>query len=385
MSSSNSPVLVCLIASLALAFAVGWLLIRFEWLHAAISHDHTASGPQKFHVRPTPRIGGVPVAAGLLSGFFVAWEFGDVAASFIVAFTLALLPAYASGLLEDITKKLGPDMRLWASFMSALVAAAVFDVVVARSGLEFVDRLLSWYPLALGVTVVGVGGVAHALNLIDGYNGLAGVVSMMMHAAIALVSWKVGDLELVIACVAMIGSTFGFLVWNFPSGRIFAGDGGAYLWGVSVAILSVLLIGRHAEVSPWFPLAVVIYPVFETLFTVWRRKLGKAGPAGAPDARHLHQLVYRRVLTPPAARALGNPEALIRRNAWTSPFLWALAALSILPAVVFWRDSAALMGVVAGFCLFYVWLYRGIAGFSTPRALRRLGRRAGLRALRGRG
>lgn len=375
--------LIPLLVSLLLALGAGWLLLRYEWLHAGISYDHTASGPQKFHVRPTPRIGGVPVALGLLGGLASGIALGLSEFEFVLGLGLALLPAYASGLLEDITKKLGPDMRLWASFLSALVAAALLDVVVARSGIEFVDRLLTWYPLALGVTVVGVGGVAHALNLIDGYNGLAGLVSVMMHAALGYVSWQVGDLQLLIACVAMIGATLGFLVWNYPGGRIFAGDGGAYLWGVSAAILSVLLIGRHPQVSPWFPLAVVIYPVFETLFTVWRRKMGKAGPAGAPDARHLHQLIYRRVLTPAAGRAGSDCGALIRRNAMTSPFLWGLAALAILPAVLFWRDSAALMVIVAAFCLVYVWLYRRIAGFAVPGPLRRLGRAAGMRALRG--
>lgn len=376
-----SSILSILLASVLAAAAVGALLVRFERLHARLSHDHAASGPQKFHARPTPRIGGIPVVFGLGAGLGAAMLSG-VAPAFVAKLALVLLPAFASGLLEDITKKLGPDIRLWASFLSALVLVLLFDAVVERSGLPVVDRLLSWYPLALGITVVGIGGVAHALNLVDGYNGLAGVVTVMMHAAFACVSWQLGDRELLAVSLAMAGGTAGFLAWNYPGGRIFAGDGGAYLWGVSVAVVAVLMASRHPEVSPWFVLAVVIYPVFETLFTLYRRKRTRA-VAGAPDARHLHQLIYRRLLSPPA-RAGAPCEAMIRRNAATSPFLWGLAALSIVPAVLFWRDHAALMVIVAGFCLVYLRVYLGIVRFRVPRLLRAWGRRAGLRARDGR-
>src|SRR5580765_4212579 len=165
--------ILILLASFAVAFGVNWLLLRFEGLHAHLSHDSAASGPQKFHVRPTPRIGGVPVACGLAAGLGLAVWRGTVDSQFALAFALSVLPAYASGLIEDITKKLGPDIRLWASFLSALVAVYFFDAVVARSGIPGIDDILRWFPLALVFTVIAVGGVAHALNIVDGYNGLA--------------------------------------------------------------------------------------------------------------------------------------------------------------------------------------------------------------------
>lgn len=367
-----------LLASLAVGLGVGWFLVRFESLHARLSHDHAASGPQKFHSAPTPRIGGVPIAAGFGVGLALASWFELLDPTFAIAFCLSVLPAYASGLLEDVTKKLGPDIRLWASFLSALVAIYFFDAVVSKSGIPPVDALLAWYPLALVFTTVGVGGVAHAVNIIDGYNGLAGMVTCMMLAALGIVAWQVGDTELVITCTALAGGTLAFLRWNFPGGRIFAGDGGAYLWGVSVAIVAVLLVNRNPSVSPWFPLAVVIYPVFETLFTVYRRKFKQSADPGLPDAKHLHQLVYRRLLShrQPGHVPCNGAKAL--RNAATSPFLWLLAATSIAPAILFYRDTAALVGIVAMFCLLYVWLYRAIVQFSVPGWISNLGRRAAL-------
>lgn len=368
-------------AALMVAWLVGWLLLRFESLHSRLSHDAAASGPQKFHSKPTARIGGIPVACGLMAGLGVAWWLGAIGAGFIVAFGLSVLPAFAAGLLEDLTKKLGPDMRLWASFLSALVAIYFFDAVVNRSGVPGVDNLLMWYPLALMFTMVGVGGVAHAVNIIDGYNGLASMVTMMMMAALGLVSWLVGDAELAVLCAALAGGTLGFFCWNFPHGRIFAGDGGAYLWGVSAGLIAVLLTYRHPEVSPWFPLVVLIYPVFETLFSIYRRRIKTSSAAGQPDARHLHQLIYRRLLS---LRVAGRPPSGANqtlRNAATAPFLWALAAFAIAPSVFFWRDTGALIALAGAFCLIYVWLYRAIVRLSVPRSLRRLGRRAARWAL----
>lgn len=365
--------LLILVCAFAAAFVLGWLLVRFEGLHAHFSHDEAASGPQKFHTRPTPRIGGVPVAAGLAAGFAVALSTGAVQSQFAMAFAISILPAFASGLTEDLTKKIGPDIRLWAAFLSALTAIWFFDAVVARSGLPAVDDVLRWYPLGLAFTVVGVGGVAHAVNIIDGYNGLASGVALMMLGALGFVSWQVGDGELMVVCAALAGGTLGFFLWNFPHGRIFAGDGGAYLWGVCAGLISILLIHRHPEVSPWFPLAVLIYPVFETLFSIYRRKLHHSAAAGLPDAKHLHQLIYRRLLSPQTVTGELDPT---RRNAATSPFLWTLAALAIVPATLFYRDTGALIAVVIGFVLVYVWLYRSIVLFSVARDLRRMGRRA---------
>lgn len=360
------------LTGLMVSLLIGWLLVRFEGLHAHFSHDHTASGPQKFHSRPTPRIGGVPIGGGFAAAVAVGVAGGALELSLAVAFGIAVLPAFLSGLVEDLTKKIGPDIRLWASFLSALIAIHYFDVVVDRSGIPPVDALLAWYPLALVFTVVGIGGVAHAVNIIDGYNGLAAMVTMMMLAALGLVAGFVGDLPLAALCVALAASTLGFFRWNFPWGRIFAGDGGAYLWGVSIAIISVLLIKRNPTVSPWFPLAVAIYPVFETLFSVYRRKLKHSAAAGLPDAKHLHQLVYRRLLFRGAEYRVNCPDLKTLRNASASPFLWLLASSSIVPAVLFWNQGPALAGIAGVFCLLYVWHYRAIATLTTPRWLRRL-------------
>ena len=91
-----------------------------------------------------------------------------------------------------------------------------------------------------------------------------------------------GDDTVATLALIGVGAVLGFFFWNFPGGLIFLGDGGAYFLGFYVAELGILLLARNPSVSPMCPLLICIYPVFETLFSMYRRKVlrGRAdGPA----------------------------------------------------------------------------------------------------------
>jgi UDP-N-acetylmuramyl pentapeptide phosphotransferase/UDP-N-acetylglucosamine-1-phosphate transferase len=163
----------------------------------------------------------------------------------------------------------------------------------------------------------------------------------------------------------LIGALLGFLVWNYPAGFLFAGDGGAYLVGFLVALLSVLLVMRNPDVSAWFPLLLTAYPVWETLFSIYRKKFLRGQSPNQPDGVHLHMLIYKRLVRCcPGSRA---PKDTLRRNALTSPYLWAMTALSAVPAVIFWNDTPALMGFAALFVAMYCRLYWRIVRFRAPK------------------
>ena len=104
--------------------------------------------------------------------------------------------------------------------------------------------------------------------------------------------------------LVIIGGIIGFLTFNFPHGKIFLGDGGAYFLGFVCAVLSIKLINLVPEVSPWFPLILGAYPVWEVLFSAYRRKRKNRHPF-YPDKLHLHTLVYYRLTrSNPKASAL---------------------------------------------------------------------------------
>jgi len=223
--------------------------------------------------------------------------------------------------------------------------------------------LLSVPAISIGISCIMLAGLTNAYNIIDGFNGLACMVGILTLAAIAYVSFRVDDYLLLFMASLIISSIFGFFIWNYPRGLIFLGDGGAYLIGFFVGALSILLINRNEEVSPWFACLINIYPAFETIFSMWRKKFIKKMGVSMPDGVHLHMLIYGRV-----ARFIRqeNNESNFSSNARTSPFLWLLASLSIFPAMIFWGNDSALQALTLLFCITYVYIYRSIVLFKVP-------------------
>ena len=355
-----------------LAFFVSVLLTGWV-VHAArrtgsFALDHDVSGPQKFHALPVPRVGGIGIFAGLVSGtLLLLWLHPD-AGSMAWMLMLCAVPAFAAGLIEDMTKRVSPGKRLLATAVAAGLAFWVLGAQITRSDIPGLDSLLAVGSGALVITVLAVAGIANSVNIIDGFNGLASMCVVIMLAALAYVGYEVGDHAVGTLALMGIGAVLGFFLWNFPSGLIFLGDGGAYFLGFYVAELSILLLARNSSVSPLFPLLVCIYPVFETLFSIYRRRFLRAVPPSMPDGIHLHSLIYRRLLR----WAVGDrsAKALTRRNSMTSPFLWLLCMFSVVPAVFFWDNSGVMAVSLLIFAVSYVALYWRIVRFKSPRWMR---------------
>jgi UDP-N-acetylmuramyl pentapeptide phosphotransferase/UDP-N-acetylglucosamine-1-phosphate transferase len=116
-----------------------------------------------------------------------------------------------------------------------------------------------------------------------------------------------------------------------------------------------------------FPLLVCIYPVFETVFSIYRRRVLQEVSPSMPDGIHLHSLVYRRVMR--WAVGSNSAQALTQRNSMTSPYLWLLCMFAVVPAVLFWNNSLVLGGFIVLFGLVYITLYWRIVRFKAPRWL----------------
>ncbi len=143
-----------------------------------------------------------------------------------------------------------------------------------------------------------VAGACNAINLIDGAHGLAGGTALIMFGGIALAAGWSGDVATLTKALVMMGGVIGFLLWNYPRGLIFLGDAGAYFIGFMYAELSIQLIARNTGISPWYVIMLAGYPIVDTLFAMYRRGLARGMPLMAPDALHLHSLVFRRVAMP---------------------------------------------------------------------------------------
>jgi len=279
---------------------------------------------------------------------------------------LASMPAFLGGLVEDITKKVGVMERLLLTMLAGATAAWLLGAVLPRVDIPLIDTLLLITPIALVLTTFAVGGIANAINILDGYNGLAAGYAFIVLLALAAVAGLSGDLLILPASLALAGALLGFLKWNWPGGRIFLGDGGAYLLGFMLAELSVLLILRNPTISPWFPFLLLCHPIFETLFSIYRRKLRRGQTPGRPDALHMHQLVYSRVVRHYVGSR--HPHEKLKRNGKVAPYFWALAIIIGTAGTLFSDRTPILSLGVLFHAILYITLYSKITAWKMKKS-----------------
>jgi len=251
---------------------------------------------QKFHAihkEPIPRIGGISILIPfLLASFWIGSQFS-------IRVLLLATTAFGIGFIKDLRKNISPKLRLVFLFLISMLTVLVLDVKIDTIG--FLNLPSS---IAIPLTLVAIAGFTNAINIIDGLNGLASGISVTFLFFLGLAFYEYGIPDVALICFTVIGGIIGFLVFNFPHGRIFLDDGGSYFLGFTCAVLSIKLINLVPEISPWFPLILGVYPVWEVLFSAYRRTRKGKHPFH-PDKLHLHTLVYYRITrSNPKASAL---------------------------------------------------------------------------------
>lgn len=354
------PELNALLIPAAIVGAAGSFLVcvcivlttRWHGVFSLDSHD----GIQKVHVHPTPRIGGV----GLLAGMVLAWLLAPPSVTAVLGpMLLAALPAYLAGFIEDVTKRFGVRERLLATMASGFLAWAWTGHSITSVGLWGIDTILMWPVFSALFTVIVVAGAANAVNIIDGFHGLAGGTVAIELLALGAIALNAGDPTLAAVAWIIAAVIFGFLLVNFPFGKIFLGDGGAYFLGFLMSGIAVMLPARNPSVSPWAPALICAYPVLEVLYSVYRRRRRAAQPCH-PDHLHLHSLVKARLV-----RKRVPHWSPVLKNALVSPICWTFSIVPAIVAIHWPYQKAILLLAFAGLVVSYCWMYRRLIRFKT--------------------
>ena len=347
-----------LIAAIASLLTCLFLVGTKKW-HGAFSMD-SSTGVQKFHTAPTPRIAGIALVVGVLAGY--AFSSHSPAAAekrqILSAILMAGMPAFIFGLLEDITKKVSVKTRLLATMASGLLGWGITGVSLTSVDIWGVDWLLGFTAVSVLFTAFAVGGVANAINIIDGFNGLTAGVALIMLAAFGLIAREVGDIPLAFTCLIIAGAVLGFFLVNWPFGKIFLGDGGAYFLGFTLAWIAILLPARNAQVSPWASLLICSYPIIEVGFSFVRKSLREGYHPSQPDGVHLHMLANKRW-----ARKIYGEFSQTLQNGLTSPFLWLYAAIPCTTAVFSYQYTWLCAVLLVASTLVYLAMYSKLAFF----------------------
>lgn len=250
---------------------------------------------RKLHLTKTPNLGGI----GIFSAFaFVACLVNSdkILPSWNFVFA-SLLILFATGLKDDIIG-LSPVKKFSAQFLAAFILVYFGNIrITDLHGILGIHALP--YGISLLFTIVGCIFVTNAFNLIDGIDGLAGGIGLLVFSIYGAYFASISHLGLAYVSFAMVGALLAFLRFNISPARIFMGDTGSLLLGFTAAVLSIEFVETNGSLSPasnaggsamLVALAILIIPVFDT-FRVFINRLSRRRSPFIADRNHIHHLL----------------------------------------------------------------------------------------------
>lgn len=238
---------------------------------------------RKVHQKVMPRLGGLAIYFSFFVGYLILRPTSndfEILPILIGGFIIII-----TGVLDDIIE-LSPKLKL----LGQLVAAGI---VVIYGGIEadFINLpfggVLNFGYFTIPITIIWIVGITNAINLIDGLDGLAAGVSSIALITISGMAIIMGDIFVLSIGVILLGSTLGFLLYNFYPAKIFMGDSGALFLGFMISVLSLLGFKGVTFISFIVPIIILGVPISDTLFAIIRRIVNKQ-PISMPDKSHLH-------------------------------------------------------------------------------------------------
>ncbi|RTL10226.1 MAG: undecaprenyl/decaprenyl-phosphate alpha-N-acetylglucosaminyl 1-phosphate transferase [Neisseriaceae bacterium] len=350
------------------SFVISVLMIKIiiytNDIHAKVTLDHDTNGVQKMHDQPVPRIGGLAIFVAMVFVSLYGANTNAAWSPFYAGLITSLFFVFVGGLTEDLSKAVSPIVRM--GFMTFGVCYALFVShsmpLIRHMAHDNIDWILGFDFITIFITWFAVIGVSNAYNIIDGFNGLSATAAAINLFGLMFLAYVVQDYQFVMIIASIILAICGFLCFNYPKGKIFLGDGGAYSIGFLIALLSLNLSQQyHHQMSPYAVLLLAIYPIMETVFSIVRRKFIHKTKAMAPDNLHLHQLVFDRCLP----RSL----PINRRNARVMPLMLMFMLPQTILVIFFYNSNLIILFGLLAYIVFYVYMYLRFIHFKTPKLL----------------
>jgi UDP-GlcNAc:undecaprenyl-phosphate GlcNAc-1-phosphate transferase len=306
---------------------------------------------RKVHQQSTPRLGGAAIllsflAVICLAGVFVPqvremmWGNNPILGCIL----LGSLGIFAVGFLDDLAR-LAPKTKLFGEFFIA--GLVVWGANLSFTEIQFLGlgsiSIPAW--LGIGLATFWIVGMANAVNLIDGLDGLASGITLAGLVAVSVVGYLGGITSVTWMSTLLIGCLLGFLVYNSRPASIFLGDCGSLTLGYLAGCLTLLASFREGGMLDGiFPVLAFALPILDCVFAIFRRTMRGRSPF-SPDMEHFHHRLM--------AKGLSHGKAVLA--------MWAMAGSCSLVAI------AAAFG--KGDQLFAVFVFFGLGGFILLRYL----------------
>ena len=303
---------------------------------------------RRLNTEPLPNAGGLAIFAGFIISVIVAWALRPIVVEIVNIQVLAILLGASLLVLVGFI-----DDQYGLSPLSRLLVQVLAAVLLIVNGLRIDFNAIPFLPvipdainapLSIFLTILWIVGLTNAVNLMDGVDGVVGGVGFVVSTVLLVTAAQFPDrAAAVILLAGLSGAALGYLRHNFNPSRIIMGDAGAYLFGYTLAAVSLLgTLKFSAGASLIVPLVVLALPVLDTTqVVIGRLARGIRNPLGHPDKTHIHHRVLART-------------ASARR---TAVILWVVSLVCGMVGMAFqgvsWPAIAA-TGVLIAACLWFV-------------------------------
>jgi len=261
------------------SLGINALLVHYQKIVNILDVPNSRSS----HTRIIPRSGGIAIFSSFCYAFLLFNPFSDAMA------LLPLLLVFLMGLWDDVWSVPAKIKLLITAGAGAFLYLNGFDI--QRFGIFFGHEVIFSFWGALLFCAFAISGFVNALNLIDGLDGLASSISLVILVAFSYIGWKYEDTFLVYTSVGLICALLGFLVFNWHPAKIFMGDSGSFAIGFVIAMLTLYAIQKEYMTAISILLLAAL-PILDTLIVMLRRIVNHQSPLHA-DKTHMHHIIFQ--------------------------------------------------------------------------------------------
>ena len=194
--------------------------------------------------------------------------------------------------VEDTLNNLNFLGRLFFMIITAfLINIYWVDTFPVIENIPIISYLLEFDVFVILFFTLALVGLMNGANFIDGMNGLASLFFLGAGCGCITLAMIANDIEAFMTIIPWLILMICFLVFNFPFGKFFLGDSGAYLLAILLGAWLIDFFGRHQDISSWNAVLILIYPLLEVIYSASRKIIQGKSPF-YPDRHHLHIKVY---------------------------------------------------------------------------------------------
>ena len=307
--------------------------------------DDNLSKPQAFHTYPVSIAGGLGIFFAFTLTTLYLFFFKQIVYYEYITFCLVF---FLLGLADDLKISIRPKFRLLIMVFSLIALVIYNELYIERTGIEFLNNFLEIDIFALFFICLCFLFIINGSNLIDGFNGLLGIHSLIILINLFIINYFNENYDLALILFIGILSLIIFLVFNFPKAKILLGDSGSYFLGTFIALSVIKTSLANPTISPFYFCILLFYLFFEVFFSFIRKIVSEKTSPLFPDKKHLHMLIFKIFLK--------RNNDKVKSNYSTAATINLVYLLLIIPPI-FFTDNGM-------FCKYYSILFFIIYIFS---------------------